>query len=59
VGASLVMVALITSATFLVTIIYFFKSKRKIVVINNQLLGKPLVKPQKMIRVIRETIQQD
>jgi UDP-GlcNAc:undecaprenyl-phosphate/decaprenyl-phosphate GlcNAc-1-phosphate transferase len=58
-GASLVMLALIASATFLVTFIYFFKSKRKIVVINNQLLRKPLVKPQNLIRVIRETIQQD
>src|SRR6185312_12301368 len=58
-GASLVMLILIAGATFLVSIIYFFKSKRKIVIINGQLRERPLIKPQKIIRVIRETMQQD
>lgn len=58
-GASVVMLTLIAAATFLVSVIYFFKSKRKIVVVNGQLHEKTLVKPQNIIRVIRETIQQD
>jgi UDP-GlcNAc:undecaprenyl-phosphate/decaprenyl-phosphate GlcNAc-1-phosphate transferase len=58
-GSSIVMLILIGGATFLVSIIYFFKSKRKIVVINGQLDAKPLIKTQNIIRVLRETIQQD
>lgn len=58
-GASLVMLTLIAASTILVSIIYFFKSKRKIAVISIQLDKKLLIKSQNIIRVKRETIQQD
>lgn len=58
-GASLVMFTLIGAATLLVSIVYFFKSKRKIVLVNGQFAQKPLIKAQKLVRVIREPVQQD
>jgi UDP-GlcNAc:undecaprenyl-phosphate/decaprenyl-phosphate GlcNAc-1-phosphate transferase len=58
-GTSIVMFTLIGVATFLVSIIYFSKSKRKFVLINGELHQKPILKPRKIFTLSGETIEQD
>ncbi|MGN6531179.1 MAG: MraY family glycosyltransferase [Ginsengibacter sp.] len=58
-GTSVVMLVLIAVATFLVSIIYFYKSKRKIVVTNGELREKPLIKSHKILTLTRETVDLD
>ncbi len=58
-GTSIVMLVLIAVATFLVSMIYFSKSKRKIVVTNGEFREEPLIKARKIFTLSRETAQQD
>jgi UDP-GlcNAc:undecaprenyl-phosphate/decaprenyl-phosphate GlcNAc-1-phosphate transferase len=58
-GTSIVMIILIGMATFLVSIIYFSKSKRKLVLANGQLHEKPIIKSHNIFTLTGETVQQD
>ncbi|HEU5366774.1 MAG TPA: MraY family glycosyltransferase [Hanamia sp.] len=58
-GSSIVLMILIVVATFIVSIIYISKSKRKLVLVNGQLHDKPIIKSHKIFALTSETVQQD
>lgn len=58
-GSSVVFLAVTAVATSIVSIIYYSKSKRKIVVTNGKLHREPVLKTPKIFTLSHETVQQD
>lgn len=58
-GAPLVMLALATTSILLVSIVYYKRQRRKIVVTKGQLHQKPIISSHKIFTLTGETVAQD
>ena len=58
-GGSIVMLALSVTSIVLVSIVYYFRQKRKLVVTNGQLQEKPIIHSHKIFTLTGEAVAQD